>query len=69
MTKIYCKNCGYVSRFTMLEKVSRRLIFDEFGNPDGCTEEISIYTSNVKRCPMCNRKVTIVEISESEVSE
>ena len=50
----------------LYERVHRDLFFDANDNPDGASEDIVDYGSNVKRCLKCNKKVKIVEQAESE---
>lgn len=66
MKRIICPYCGEVEVYMLYERVHRGLIFDANDNPRDSTEDITEYASNVKKCLICNRKVKIVEQTESE---
>lgn len=66
MKRIICPYCGEVEVYMLYERVHRGLIFDANNNPCGSTEDITEYASKVERCVVCDRKVKIVEQTESE---
>lgn len=65
MRKIICKSCGEISSYCMYERVHRYLFFNADGEPDGSSEDVEEYASDVKRCPYCDKKVKIVEEGET----
>lgn len=58
MNKIICPKCGEITKYYMLERVHRGLIFNADGEPCGATEDITEYVG-IPRCLKCDKKIKI----------
>ena len=65
MKRIVCPICGVVGRYFIKETVTRGLLYNAQGEPEGQTEDVCIYSGKVKRCLKCMRKIEIVGDDES----
>lgn len=64
MVRLFCKKCGFVDKYYLVEHIRRCLIFDSDNNPDGATEDVALYQGSVKRCFKCGGKITESEVEE-----
>lgn len=66
MKQIICPDCGKIKGYCITEQVRRILYFDANDEPCGALEDYCVYSGKVKKCPMCGRKVKIIDVEEDE---
>ena len=54
-----CPYCGSIDGFEVYQVVHYALVFDQFGEPDGATEEIVDHSWKYPRCRSCGKRVLL----------